>query len=155
MNSNDVWKYAIFYPDINHPLSNKEIELKLRYVALLEYYAKQYHLDNPSIDARIEQFKQIFLEGIDITIPISFDSKKDAKNIMKTRFVPFKLFSYRYLFLFDCLLILAPDNRVKGEEICNVLKASLSKKYHRVMDLMLKQMYDNNFDFILRDFITL
>ena len=98
MDSDDIFEYAISYPYINHPLYAVKADLKLKYVGLLEYYARQYYDNNPIINARISRFKQDFLKGISDSISDKFDIKTSAADVMKTRFTPFRFFSFRYIF---------------------------------------------------------
>lgn len=154
VNSKEIYSYAICYPQIRHPLYMRKKELKLNYVGLLEYYANQYCGGNPIVKIRLIDFRRVLLDDIDEFPNINTDIKSMANNVLKTRFIPFRLFSYRYLFLFDCLMTLAPDNPELGKKISYDLKSLVHTRYHNEIDLMVKQMYSANYEYVNKHMIT-
>ena len=51
-------------------------------------------------------------------------------------------------------MLLASDDRLIGENICTALKASVHKRYHKRMDLMVEQIYNNESEFAAKNLIT-
>jgi GTPase SAR1 family protein len=155
MTSSDIFKHAIFYPQIEHPLLKESSNLKSDYVNLLEYYAHQCYGKNVIIDARISSLRKILLPDMVTDLSTEFDFKSVAKTILKTHFSLFRwFFSYRYIFLFDSLLLLAPDNEIAGNIICKSLKYLVSERHHKKLDTMVEKMYANDASFAEHDFIT-
>lgn len=128
--------YFLSYPDIHHPLSDESLELKLKYITLIENYRQQICPTNHSAQTRFDRFKRDFLSGSGYSYP---DIDSSVKAIMKTRFTPFRFFSYRYVFLFDCLYILCVDSFDSVQEIGNLMKDTVNKRYHKKIDFILEK----------------
>lgn len=129
--------YFISYPDIRHPLSAESLDLKLKYITLIEYYRQQVCPTNRSVQNRFERFKRDFLSESGYSNP---DMDSSIKAIMKTRFTSFRFFSYRYVFLFDCLYILSVDGFDHVQKIGNLMKGSVNKRYHKKIDYILEKI---------------
>lgn len=150
----DIYAYALCYPQIRHPLYAEKKELKQKYVGLLEHYANQYCNVDPVVKIRIKSFCMVLLGDVNEKIIDYADIKTMISKVFKVRFKPFRLFSYRYLFIFDCLFILAPDNPMLGERISCSLKSAVHSRYHKRIDLMVKQMYANDDAYANKRLIT-
>lgn len=148
--------YAICYPKIQHPLSVEKSDLKMKYIALLKYYADKFCPGNQVIEYRLKTFSLSLLGTNDFSnsLPPDGNINKLIGTIMKTRFTPFRLFSYRYLFLFDCIFILAIDNEELGNKICDELKATINSRYHNTLNSMKEKMYLCDSDFVSKKLIT-
>lgn len=147
--------YFISYPEIKHPLAAESLSLKLKYVSLLEYYRKRICPSDISAQNRLNRFKHDFLSDFS---PAEQDIDSATKAIMKTRFTPFHFFSYRYLFLFDCVYLLCIDGFAYVREIREQIKTSVNKRYHTKIDAMLDAMISNppalsNFSMITSEMI--
>lgn len=132
--------FFISYPSLKHPLENEKPELKLKYISLIEYYRKTICPENKTVQIRFERFKTDFLKD---TFTDSNNVKAAIKEIMKTKFTPFRFFSYRYIFLFDCIFLLAVDNLNYAPQICNFMKESVNQRYHKELDFILEKMITN------------
>lgn len=148
--------YAICYPQIIHPLATEKYELKQKYIYLLKHYADRYYPDNQAILYRISTLSNVLFENID-----GLDIFSQAEEygyavgtVMKTRFTPFRLFSYRYVFLFDCLFIIAVDNEKLGNELCNELVSMVKKRYQKTFEKMKNKMYAGENDFAYKKLIS-
>lgn len=138
---NSIDQYAISYPLLNHPLGKELIETKIKYVCLLEHYRDKFcHDDKPTAD-RLCRFSSDFLN--DRETPL-IDVETSAKAILKTRFTPFRLFSFRYVFLFDCIYLLAPSDKTLAQKICDELKSSVHQRYHKRIDELFDMMFSEN-----------
>ena len=132
--------YFISYPFIKHPLADETPELKLKYISLLEHYRSKICPTSRLVLARIERFKSDFLSG-DAFVDQNIDTS--IKAIMKTRFTPFRFFSYRYVFLFDCVYLLSVDGFTHIQKIGDLMKSSVNQRYHKKLDFVMEKMASN------------
>ena len=132
--------YFISYPAIKHPLADEKPELKLKYVSLLEFYRLKICPTSRLVLARFERFKKDFLSGENF---VDQGIDKSIKEIMKTRFTPFRFFSYRYVFLFDCIYLLTVDGFTHVQKIGNLMKSSVNQRYHKKLDFVMEKMVSN------------
>ena len=118
---NTLEGYDICYPQIQHPLISEKEDLKKKYISLLKFYADKFCPDDQIVLYRLKAFYIALLGKNDLSDVFLPDEQvtKLTGVIMKKRFTPFRLFSYRYLFLYDCLFILAINDEVLGEKICD------------------------------------
>lgn len=139
----ELLECIIYYPEIEHPLRTEKDSLKRIYVALLRQFADKY--DSKKYTEKKLGFITGLLFGKQINENIQEeDSGKKETIILRTRFTPFKFFSYRYIFLFDCLLLFAIDDKDKGTAICEELKKNIHKRYHKRIDYLIRQMYEED-----------
>ena len=108
---------VVYYPLIRHPLFDEKEELKRKYIALMKKYAEKYEIEEKRISGLQMLLQVMFGEG-NTDLPWQGDTNQEEAEVLKTRFSPFKFFSYRYLFLFDCLMLFAVSDNRKGERIC-------------------------------------
>ena len=134
--------YAIGYPQIKHPLAlDKEI-LKQKYMFLLRYYADKYCPDNQVILYRIKTLSNVLFNKNETDVSSRIEEYNTAvKIVAKTRFTPFRLFSYRYIFLFDCFFTIAVDNDELGNKLCREFASKVNKKYRNAFEDMKSKMY--------------
>jgi GTPase Era involved in 16S rRNA processing len=153
---NTLEGYDICYPQIQHPLISEKEDLKKKYISLLKFYADKFCPDDQIVLYRLKAFYIALLGKNDLSDVFLPDEQvtKLTGVIMKTRFTPFRLFSYRYLFLYDCLFILAINDEVLGEKICDELKKTVNSRYHNTLDSMKQKMYLCESDFASRKLIT-
>ena len=150
----ELYRYALCYPQTKHPLAMEKDELKSKYIFLLKYYADKLYPDSDVMSVRLQTFKTSLFGDKEDSVDNKFDIKSVVGNVLKTRFTPFRLFSYRYLFLFDCLILLAPDNFEIGQKICDELKESVNSRYHKTLDTMVQQMYEGDSSFAYKKLIS-
>ena len=119
----DEWtKSVIYYPMVKHPLYDEKDELKRKYIALVNKYAEDINEEFTDLKLKV-LYKVLYgKDDFDGTVEREQYSKGVEAAILKTRFSPFRFFSYRYVFLFDVLLLFAVDNREKGLLICEEFK---------------------------------
>ena len=144
-------RFFVSYPAIKHPLANEKTELKMKYLCLIEYFRMQICPEDVIVQARVERFKKDFLaedgcnnQYVEVAM----------KEIMKTRFTPFRFFSYRYVFLFDCVYLLSIDSFEYAEQIGNLLKGNLNQRYHKKIDFIIEKMCANPLELSVIPLIT-
>ncbi len=136
---NPIDSYAITYPLLNHPLSNERMDKKIKYICLLEHYRIKFCRSNKPAKDRLSRFANDFI-GKDESYQIDVD--ESAKDILKTWFTPFRLFSFRYVFLFDCIYLFAISNKQLAAKICEELKLSVHRRYHRRINELFNMMFN-------------
>jgi hypothetical protein len=134
----------MYYPILNHPLKSEKDIFKRKYISLLEKYAKKYETQIP-IKAKL-QFICESLYGRKITIEKSLNdySQNIESDVLKIRFtfIPFRFYSYRYIFLFDCLLLFAVSDKKKGMKISEEIKSHIHSYFHKKIDNLVTQLYE-------------
>lgn len=151
----DEWtKNVIYYPMVKHPLYDEKDELKGKYIALVNKYAEDINEEFTDLKLKV-LYKVLYgKDDFDGTVERVHYSKGVEAAILKTRFSPFRFFSYRYVFLFDVLLLFAADNREKGLLICEEFKRHVHVRYHKKIDMMISLMYEDKESFAEKTLIT-
>ena len=132
--------YFISYPAIQHPLADEKLELKLKYISLLEHFRSKICPTSRSVLARFDRFKRDFLSG---NAFVDQDIDTSIKAIVKTRFTPFRFYSYRYVFLFDCIYLLSVDSFTYIQKIGDLMKSSVNRRYYKKLDFVMEKMASN------------
>ncbi len=145
---------VVYYPLIRHPLFDEKEELKRKYIALMKKYAEKYEIEEKRISGLQMLLQVMFGEG-NTDLPWQGDTNQEEAEVLKTRFSPFKFFSYRYLFLFDCLMLFAVSDNRKGERICEEFKGHIHRRYHKKIDAMVSMMYSGNEKFAEKTLISI
>ena len=146
-----IFEYSISYPIIRHPLANEKEQVKLKYASLLKLYSAKFFESHAVIAMRTERFINDFLNGKQLNSAAQSDA---ASDILKTRFTPFRFFSYRYIFLFDCVFLFTPTNKGKAQKICDELKATVNQRYHKQLDEIIRMMFEDDSKLIKSAAIT-
>lgn len=147
--------YAICYPLIKHPLALEKEELKQKYIYLLRYYADKYCPNDQAILYRIKTLSNVLFNKNESDVsPQIVEYSTAVGTVMKTRFTPFRLFSYRYIFLFDCLFVIAVDSDELGNELCSELESKVNKRYHNAFEEMKNKMYAGINDYSSKKLIS-
>ncbi|HOV40588.1 MAG TPA: dynamin family protein [Oscillospiraceae bacterium] len=133
-----IEQYAVSYPLSEHPVLNEKPDFKAKYVSSLEYFRKKFCNKDIVVQARFERFKEDFFKNVST---IDLNIEKILKEAAKTRFKSFKVFSYRYMLLFDSIFLFAPANLNLAQAICNELKSVVHRRHHNKLDLLVSQMF--------------
>lgn len=138
---NRIDSYAITYPLLNHPLSNERVDEKIKYVCLLERYRIKFCRNSKPAKERLRRFASDFINKGE---SYQIDVAESAKDILKTWFTPFRLFSFRYVFLFDCIYLFAILNKQLATKICAEFKSSVHHRYHRRINELFNMMFNED-----------
>lgn len=144
----------VYYPLIRHPLFDEKEELKRKYIALIKKYAEKYEIEEKRI-SDLQIFQQAMFGEDTTNLVCQSYTERDEAEVLKTRFSPFKFFSYRYIFLFDCLMLFAVSDNRKGELICEELKAHIHSRFHKKIDAMVSMMYSGDERFAEKTLISI
>lgn len=150
--------YEVAYPEIAHPLILEKPLLKEKYVKLLGYYLNLY-LNGTNKEKglyRLETLSKILLNKSVVEV-LAFDEKgyrESFSSVNRTRFTPFRFFSYRYLFLFDALFVLGIDKQDLGSRLCEEILKMTNKRYHDSLKEMVSKMYENDSTFAEKHIVS-
>lgn len=131
----------------NHPVLEEPIEYKIKYLNVLEYFVNKYSKKDEFALEALSNYKKIFL-GKDIE-QYSYNSqeiKRESKNVIGLKFKGFKLFTYRYSLVCDCLFINAVLDINKATKILSEIKFIYKKRFHKKLDLLFNTLYKKNKD---------
>lgn len=93
-----------YYPLIKHPFSLEKRETKESYINLIEHFCKTLDKKEVLTSMCFKRYKSDYFS--ENSNPGS-DIIKTAKQVLGTHFVPFKFFTYRFVFIFDCIYLMA------------------------------------------------
>lgn len=150
----DWTKCVVYYPLIRHPLFDEREKLKKKYIALIRKYAEKYEIEEKRI-SDLKMLQQVLFGEDTTNLEWQSYTKRDEVEVLRTRFSPFRFFSYGYLFLFDCLMLFAVADHRKGELICEEIKAHIHSRYHKKIDAMVSQMYNGDEKFAEKTLISM
>ena len=150
--------YEVAYPDILHPLINEKQQLKEKYIQLLGYYVDLLleSSDKSKSAYRLDALSKILLNKPAVELPV-FDAKayeKSFSSVNRTRFTPFHLFSYRYLFLFDALFVLGIEDNDLGNLLCEEILKMTNKRFHASLKEMVRKMYSGDTSFAVKRIVS-
>lgn len=127
-----------------HPILQEKESYKIKYISVLEYFVLKYSKDSVwATSVLCLYIKKLLNNSEDYKYGIS-DLHKQAKDVIATKFRPFKFFSYRYCLLMDCIFINAYDDKNKGEKIFEEILTIYHKRYHKKIQQLFSFLYDTS-----------
>lgn len=150
--------YEVAYPDIVHPLIKEKRQLKENYIRLLYHYAGMFLKESDTGKSlyRLDALSKILLNKPAEKQP-PFDKKSYRKafsSVNRTRFTPFRLYSYRYVFLFDALFVLGIEDNDPENRLCEEILRMTGQFFHTSFHEMIGKMYNNDTAFAEKRLIT-
>lgn len=142
----------IGYPLLEHPLLKEKKELKESYLKLVTYFSCKYCSNDEEAYEKVKSLAAVLLP--EYSVCAVKDPQSAVGLIFKTRFRHFRFFSYRYVFLFDSILLLASSSKKDAKAISDECKSWIKKRYHRKMDDIVSMMFDNNMEFTKGTLLT-
>ena len=136
----------------NHQILNEKKIYKENYINALYYFVCKYSNDDVYAEKLLDKYKDSLNYNYNYKIDISQKTivKKIIKKVCGFKSKGFKLFTYRFVFICDCLFINAYNNPVLGKKILNEFKTLFNSRYHSEIDELYEVLYnDKN---ISRDF---
>lgn len=125
-----------------HPLLSEKENYKIKYLNVLEYFSQKYSANDPWAAQTLQLYIKKFLGRENNYQYRGFEFQYNTKPVIATKFRPFKLFSYRYCLIIDCIFICAYRDKDKAEKIF----AELSSVYHKRYQKRIRQVFDSLFD---------
>lgn len=113
-----------------HPIMNEKTSYKIQYINVLEYFVRKYSNKDIWSNAVLRLYIKKLLDREADYQYQNIDLKRNGKKVLAIKFRPFKFYSYRYCFVFDCIFMNAYCDKNKGDKIFSELSAI----YYRVSD---------------------
>lgn len=134
----------------NHPIYNEKDTYRKKYINALGYFIEKYSKE----DIYSRELLKIYNEKLNKDFEKDFiENKDDEKNIKKIcslRIKGFKIFTYKYVFLCDCLFINAFDKPDLARQIIDEFKALFHSRYWVKIDELYDVLYNDKI--ITKDF---
>lgn len=122
-----------------HPILTEKHSYKHKYINVLEYFVRKYSPGDLWANAVLKLYKEKLLDNPQDYTYGEFDLFKQSEPVIKTKFKPFRFFSYRYCLIIDCVFINAISDKAKGEQIYS----ELSNIYYRRHEKKTRQVFDS------------
>lgn len=149
--------YAIYYYSEKHPLKEEKKQLKKLYLSLLNYCGCLW-LNKDIVNYKLNIFKEKldFEDGIEELDVNEKTLKKSFKKVLKNYFKlsSFKFYTYRYIFIFDCLVLFGEGNKKKTQLLIEELKKIIIPLYHYEIDEVFKNLYLEDFNLDSKFFVS-
>lgn len=130
----------------NHPILLEKESYKVKYIQVLDYFVQKYSKGDKWANAVLQLYIHRLLgENVNYVYDEANFSQK-AKDVVSTKFKPFKFFTYRYCLVFDCIFINAYNSPEKGKKIFSELITIYHKRYHAKIQRVFDFLYDRSID---------
>lgn len=128
-----------------HPIMEEETSYKVKYINVLEYFARKYSKDDAWANATLRLYiKTLLKDGSVYQYDNHINIQQQSKRVVATKFKPFQFFTYRYCLLFDCIFINAYNDQLKGEKIFKEISTIYHKRYQKKLLQVFRFLYDAN-----------
>jgi GTP-binding protein EngB required for normal cell division len=139
----DITKLCISHSLQGHPIQDEDLRVKKKYLNLLENFTLLYSKDDEFAHAMLENYKQgILKEKRNEYFYTEIGLKLSSKGLINTKLEGYKLFTYRYALMCDCLFINAFAQKAKGLRILDGLKRIYKPMYRTKMEYLFKVLYE-------------
>lgn len=125
-----------------HPILGEKENYKIKYIRVLQYFLQKYSKNDLWATQTLRLYIKKFLHEEKNYTYENFNLIRNIKPVLATKFCPFKLFSYRYCLVLDCIFICAYNDKDKAEKIF----AELSSVYHKRYQKNIRRVFDSLFD---------
>ncbi|MBN1065541.1 GTP-binding protein [Clostridium botulinum] len=129
----------------NHPMKDTKINYREDYINALGYFINKYSKNEVNTEAVLKQYSKHFLNN-DISYDNNINDKEWRKKVKKTcnfKIKKFKIFTYRFVFICDCLFINAFNNPQLGRKIIDEFKTLFSSRYHLALEELYEVLYND------------
>lgn len=149
--------YSTYYYSEKHPLKEAKYQFKKIYLSLLNYVGL-LHFKKEIVKYKLEVFKK-YLNFNDEIEELNVDEKtlkKLFKKVFKNYFKlsNFKFYTYRYIFIFDCLVLFGEGDKKHTQILIEELKKIIVPLYHYEIDEVFKNLYLEKFSLDNKFFIS-
>lgn len=127
-----------------HPLLGETNHNKVKYIRVLDYFVQKYSANDIWAEQTLKLYIKTFLGKEDNYKRTDFDFRKASKSTFAECFRNFKLFSYRYCLVIDCIFICAYGNKAKSERIFEELLSIYDKRYRNKLRKVFFSLYDSS-----------
>ena len=149
--------YSTYYYSEKHPLKEAKYQFKKIYLSLLNYVGL-LHFEKEIVKYKLEVFKK-YLDFNDEIEELDVDEKtlkKLFKKVLKNYFKlsNFKFYTYKYIFIFDCLVLFGEGDKKNTQILIEKLKKIIIPLYHYEIDEVFKNLYLEKFSLDNKFFIS-
>lgn len=134
---NEFSNFSLEYPNIVHPLFAEDIHIKNKIMDLINYFKSKHYYNFSNIVNRIEDYKSILYTGNQ-----TYDSNVNHQNIDDIlgdiNLLKFNnedttiLDKFKQIFIFDCIFILAINNKDIAGKIIKEFQKYLGQDYYSI-----------------------
>lgn len=153
----DLRDYSLYYYSEDHPLKKEKKELKKLYLNLLNHCGC-LHLSKNIVNYKLNIFKEKLNYDNEIEELNSDDKilKKLFKKVLKQYFklTKLKFYTYRYIFIFDCLVLFGEGDKRNTQIFMEKLKKIIVPLYHYEIDEVFKNLYLEKFNLDRKFFVS-
>ena len=125
-----------------HPLLKEKQSYRNIYLSLLKYYTKKYSENdlwaNATINLYINKLTEYREDQSD-----KENINRTVRRVMSTRFKPFRLYTYRYCFMYDCMFINALKDANKAKRIYEDITEYLTNNCKAKMSPVFDSLYSS------------
>lgn len=125
-----------------HPIIYEKESYKCKYINVLEYFVRKYSKDDLWARETLQLYIKKILGRTESYQYKNFDLHNDSKSVLATKFRPFKIFSYRYCLIYDCIFLCAYEDRKKAEQIFSELSSIYHKRYLKKIRQVFESLYN-------------
>lgn len=139
MNKEKIFYLSISFKD--HPIIKEDKNYKQQYIDALSYITNIYSKDKIYKTSLINRYSEFLCDKSNYNV--FSHNEANVKKACRYKYRKFKIFTYRYCFIYDCLLINAFDNPTKALEIISQFKKILGKLSNSKLDELYEILYKN------------
>lgn len=125
-----------------HPIIEEKTSYKKKYINVLEYFVQKYSKDDVWANTTLRLYTKKLLQNDSDYQYNNFNLQRQSRQVVATKFRPFKFFTYRYCLLFDCIFINAYGEKSKGEKIFEEISIIYQKRYQKKIFQVFNFLYD-------------
>jgi len=130
---------------INHPIKSQSERVKKNYIDVLEYMTSIFSNNDSRASVMLCAYKKHILGSDSQVICNEATAKKAYKQVVKNRIKSFKIHSFRYYFIFDCIYINAYNNPDKIEKILCHISDTFKSKHNGRIRMFVEQLVKSSF----------
>ena len=132
-----------------HPVLKEKNLYKMKYINVLEYFTNLYSSEDDFAKGILQVYKNKFIASTEYQYS-EIEIRSAFKKATQYKLKGFKLFTYRYNLLFDCLFINAFNEPKKAAEIAEKIKMFFKPRYYAKIDRLYALLYNGgeNTEFI-------
>lgn len=125
-----------------HPIRGEKTAYRMKYIRLLEYFVRKYSANDVWANETLQLYiKNLLFDAPDYRYDDS-SMQELVKEVLATKFKPFRFYTYRYCLIFDCIFINAYKEKRKGERIFTELSAFYRKRDQKKLRQVFDFLYD-------------
>lgn len=129
-----------------HPVLQEKLAYKENYCRALAYFVRKYYTGSDMFAFSMLEHYCRSLLGVDY-VPTVFTPLDESEirpaigKVAALKIKRFKLFTYRFVFMTDCLFLCAFSDEDTAKKILHEMKALFNTRYHRRLEVLFSALY--------------